>query len=86
MELSALVFRYEALKNKKSEIQVDNKSFRDMFYTNIKKYLSRMSSGHAIVLFTITRLVDTVGEKSLVLLDEPEVHLHPPLLSAFYGP
>ncbi|EFB6786733.1 TPA: AAA family ATPase [Escherichia coli] len=83
MELSALVFRYEALKNKKSEIQVDNKSFRDMFYTNIKKYLSRMSSGHAIVLFTITRLVDTVGEKSLVLLDEPEVHLHPPLLSAF---
>ncbi|MDT9120903.1 AAA family ATPase, partial [Escherichia coli] len=45
--------------------------------------LLRMSSGHAIVLFTITRLVDVVGEKSLVLFDEPEVHLHPPLLSAF---
>ncbi|WP_444822831.1 AAA family ATPase, partial [Vibrio parahaemolyticus] len=54
-----------------------------MFYSDIQNYLSRMSSGHAIVLFTITRLVDTVGEKSLVLLDEPEGHLHPPLLSAF---
>lgn len=43
----------------------------------------RMSSGHSIVLLTITRLVDTVDEKTLVLLDEPESHLHPPLLSAF---
>lgn len=44
---------------------------------------SRMSSGHSIVLLTITMLVDAVEEKTLVLLDEPESHLHPPLLSAF---
>ncbi|BDT68847.1 hypothetical protein os1_30340 [Comamonadaceae bacterium OS-1] len=44
---------------------------------------SRMSSGHSIVLLTITKLVDTVEEKTLVLIDEPESHLHPPLLSAF---
>jgi hypothetical protein len=43
----------------------------------------RMSSGHSIVLLTITKLVDTVEEKTLVLMDEPESHLHPPLLSAF---
>lgn len=43
----------------------------------------RMSSGHAIVLLTITRLVELVDERTLVLLDEPESHLHPPLLSAF---
>lgn len=42
-----------------------------------------LSSGHKIVLLTITRLVETVEEKSLVLIDEPEAHLHPPLLSAF---
>lgn len=42
-----------------------------------------LSSGHKIVLLTITRLVETVAEKSLVLMDEPEAHLHPPLLSAF---
>lgn len=44
---------------------------------------ANMSSGHKIVLLTVTKLVETVEEKSLVLLDEPESHLHPPLLSAF---
>lgn len=42
-----------------------------------------LSSGHAIVLLTLTRLVDLVAEQTLVLFDEPETHLHPPLLSAF---
>lgn len=43
----------------------------------------QLSSGHKIVLLTMTRLVEVVEERSLVLLDEPEAHLHPPLLSAF---
>lgn len=43
----------------------------------------KMSSGHMIVLLTITKLIETVEEKTLVLMDEPESHLHPPLLSAF---
>jgi hypothetical protein len=42
-----------------------------------------LSSGHKIVLLTVTSLVQHVNEKTLVLLDEPEAHLHPPLLSAF---
>ena len=42
----------------------------------------RLSSGHKIVLLTITRLIESVDERTLVLLDEPEGHLHPPLLSA----
>lgn len=41
-----------------------------------------LSSGHQIVLLTITSLVAHVEERTLVLLDEPEGHLHPPLLSA----
>ena len=47
------------------------------------RLFSRLSSGHAIVLLTITRLVELVDERTLLLLDEPESHLHPPLLSAF---
>ncbi|MEV4903439.1 AAA family ATPase [Streptomyces albidoflavus] len=43
----------------------------------------RMSSGHAIVTLTMTQLVHLVAEQSLVLLDEPEAHLHPPLLASF---
>ena len=42
-----------------------------------------LSSGHKIVLLTIAKLVEHVEEKTLVLMDEPEAHLHPPLLSAF---
>jgi predicted ATPase len=41
------------------------------------------SSGHRIVLLTMTQLVSLVGERSLVLIDEPETHLHPPLQAAF---
>ncbi len=48
-----------------------------------ERLFSRMSSGHAAVLLTVTKLVSLVEEKTLVLMDEPESHLHPPLLSAF---
>lgn len=78
MELISLISKYEELRRNEPQIQVDDDKFTKLFYDNIQKYLLRMSSGHAIVLFTITRLVDVVGEKSLVLFDEPEVHLHPP--------
>jgi predicted ATPase len=44
-----------------------------------------LSSGHKIVLKIITELTaHIVGtEPTLVLIDEPETHLHPPLLAAF---
>ena len=51
--------------------------------SDARKKFAKLSSGHKIVLLTITRLVETVEEKTLVMLDEPEAHLHPPLLSAF---
>lgn len=41
-----------------------------------------LSSGHAVVLLMMTRLIEVVGERTLVLIDEPETHLHPPLLAA----
>ncbi|MER6560226.1 AAA family ATPase [Streptomyces sp. NPDC001027] len=44
---------------------------------------NRASSGHKIVLLTIAQLVRNVRERSLVLFDEPESHLHPPLLAAY---
>lgn len=55
----------------------------DKFGREAPRLYRRLSSGHKIVLLTITKLVETVQEKTLVLMDEPEAHLHPPLLSAF---
>lgn len=60
------------------EIQDDDEFKKQTF--NI---FNRLSSGHRIVLLTITKLIERLQEKSLVLIDEPEAHLHPPLLSAF---
>lgn len=59
--------------------EVDSESLQGEAIDLFKK----LSSGHGIVLLILCRLVETVEEKTLVLLDEPEAHLHPPLLSAF---
>ena len=60
-------------------LQLDEATWRDA----AKRLFRKLSSGHAIVLLTITRLVELVDERTLVILDEPEGHLHPPLLAAF---
>lgn len=84
MKLEELNSIYLYLRNNANQSeQPDSTSFTDRYREAIAPTLSRMSSGHAIVLLTITRLIATVEEKTLVLLDEPESHLHPPLLSAF---
>ncbi len=41
----------------------------------------RLSAGHKVILSIITRCIDMLVEKSIVFIDEPENHLHPPLLS-----
>lgn len=68
-----------ALANVTSLIGLTDEEWRE----EAERLFKRLSSGHAIVLLTITRLVELVDERTLVLIDEPEAHLHPPLLSAF---
>jgi predicted ATPase len=60
-------------------LQINDEGWKE----NTAHVFKRLSSGHAIVLLTTTRLVELVDENTLVVLDEPEGHLHPPLLSAF---
>lgn len=55
----------------------------DEIKTQARELFLGLSSGHKIVLLTLTRLVEAVEERTLVLFDEPEAHLHPPLLAAF---
>lgn len=57
----------------------ENKKIRDA----ASQLFVRLSSGHQVIILTLVQLVDRITEKSLVILDEPENHLHPPLLSAF---
>lgn len=48
-----------------------------------KRFFLSCSTGHKIVLLTTSSMVASIEMRSLVLIDEPETHLHPPLLAAF---
>lgn len=51
---------------------------------HIAELFRKLSSGHKVVLKIITELTAYIAETgpTLVLIDEPETHLHPPLLAA----
>ncbi|MEZ5874839.1 MAG: AAA family ATPase [Hyphomicrobiales bacterium] len=65
-----------------AEITALSKLNDKQFGREAGRLFRRLSSGHKIVLLTITKLVEKVEERTLVLMDEPEAHLHPPLLAA----
>ncbi|WP_431264952.1 AAA family ATPase [Roseateles chitinivorans] len=45
-------------------------------------WFRQRSTGHKIAILVIYGLIARLESRSLVLFDEPETHLHPPLLSA----
>lgn len=47
-----------------------------------RAWFHQCSTGHKIALLVVFGLVASLQKRSLVLFDEPETHLHPPLLSA----
>lgn len=53
------------------------------FDTEAGSRFDALSTGHKLVALTLTKLVELVEERTLVLFDEPESHLHPPLLAQF---
>ncbi|PEN69789.1 hypothetical protein CN539_25760 [Bacillus toyonensis] len=67
----------EFINTSKSNSDVENCS------SKLSELFDNFSSGHQIILLSITKIVELIVEKTLILIDEPETHLHPPLLSAF---
>lgn len=49
----------------------------------VRAFLNKLSSGHLVTLISITKLIEITEDRSLTLIDEPEAHLHPPLISAY---
>ena len=80
-----------AVRTLESDINFEDKSINELLNigdkgeltTRSRELFLNLSSGHAAVLYTITKLVELTEEKTVVIFDEPENHLHPPLLSAF---
>lgn len=78
----------EAVKNLESDPIFESLHIGDVICNNAdinknEMLFQNLSSGHSIVLLTITKIVEKIEEKALILIDEPEIHLHPPLQSAF---
>lgn len=48
----------------------------------LRAWFHRASTGHKIALLVVFGLIAHLESNSLVLFDEPETHLHPPLLAA----
>lgn len=49
----------------------------------IERYFYKLSSGHMVIILSLTCLCEAIYEKTIVIIDEPEIHLHPPLLSTY---
>ncbi|MDP9514785.1 AAA family ATPase [Pseudomonas protegens] len=49
---------------------------------NPKKTFLSWSTGHKIVMHMLVNIAANAAKASLILIDEPETHLHPPLLAA----
>lgn len=54
----------------------------DLFRTDAIETFLAWSTGHKIALHVVASLVANAAPRSLVLFDEPEMHLHPPLAAA----
>lgn len=48
----------------------------------IETLFDNLSSGHKFVLSIITCCIDKLAEKTILFIDEPENHLHPPLVAS----
>lgn len=94
-ETSVHGFRPEEVKRWQRALEVlrTDSLFEDVYtfslsrsfssYPNPSSVFGPLSSGQKVVLLGITELIKITTERTLVLVDEPENHLHPPLLSAF---
>ena len=65
-----------------SDIQGLFTETRQIKIENFRK-LSNLSSGQATILLFITKLVNSVNQRSLIIFDEPETFMHPPMMKAF---
>lgn len=78
------------LFNKVCAILASDASFADLgdnpgtsIMASPGQWFSNWSTGHKIVMHATASIVANTEPKSIVLMDEPESHLHPPLLAAF---
>jgi predicted ATPase len=72
-------FRSGALASAGDIVDMDDVALAE----ELRQFFGEASTGHKFVLLMVSQLCAHVRSQSLVLVDEPEAHLHPPLLASF---
>lgn len=62
---------------------LNDPSFREIESDDLHKNFLKLSSGQKIILSILAGVFEHIKSNSLVIIDEPETHLHPSLMSAF---
>jgi ABC-type lipoprotein export system ATPase subunit len=65
-----------------SFLDLEEKSLQALVGDHPAQAFLRWSTGHKIVMHVVASLLANAKHRSLVLFDEPETHLHPPLVAA----
>lgn len=92
-EIKTLFKEATTPKNESRTKKIINEFSFDPFFIRIlplierrdlsEEIINELSSGQKIVLLSLLNLIIKVFEKTLVIIDEPELFLHPPLLKAY---
>ncbi len=83
-EAQALLDQSLAYLSTDSSFSTDSKNLNSDFLlrNGPREIFLQWSTGHKIVMHIICKLAAHTTQSSLILIDEPETHLHPPLLAA----
>lgn len=69
--------------NEKIKPVISDPSFRFLDKRQFIKSFDKLSSGQKIVLSILSSIYEHIEDNSLVIIDEPETHLHPSLIASF---
>lgn len=58
-------------------------SFAKIKRDELRANFSKLSSGQKIILSILAKVIEHIKRSSIVIVDEPETHLHPSLMAAF---
>ena len=80
----------EEILSRSLELLAEETSMRRLFPDDLidqtektlEKIFMNLSTGHKFVIHAVTSIIAYAAPRSLLLFDEPETHLHPPILAA----
>lgn len=74
-------FLREVLHEQLAVILTQEKGFEEIDVERVMGYLAKLSSGENLLIYIFSSLLDEIKQNTLILFDEPEMHLHPNAIS-----